>query len=129
MQTSKDRAAIEALEDTVLVPQNMPQSLLLLEEAVREGSVWEAAPPEDTHCPSLPSDDNAALPEGHHIPRGFDLNVITFRHSAVDQQLLEDCLRMYWAIGYVTLHFLSSYASDASYLTVRVIPACTHAVT
>ena len=98
LQTSKDRAAIEALEDTVLVPQNMPTTLLLsLEEAVREGSVWEAAPPEDTHCPSPPSDDNATpLPGGHHIPGGFDLNATaTFRHSAVDQQLLEDYLRMH----------------------------------
>ena len=98
LQTSKDRAAIEALEDTVLVPQNMPATLSLsLEEAVEEGSVWEAAPPEDTHCPSLPSDDDAApLPGGHHIPRGFNLNIIApLGHSAVDQQLLEDCLRMY----------------------------------
>ena len=91
LQTSKDRAAIEALEDTVLVPWNMPATLLpSLEEAVGEGSVWEAAPPEDTHCPSLPSDDDAALlPGGHHIPRGFDLNIIApLGHSAVDQQLL-----------------------------------------
>ena len=98
LQTSKDRAAIEALEDTILVPWNMPAtSPLSLEEAIREGSVWEAAPPEDTHCPLLPSDDDAALPPGgHHIPGGFDLNVITpLGHSAVDQQLLEDCLRMY----------------------------------
>ena len=65
LQTSKDRAAIEALEDTVLVPWNMPTTLLLsLEEAIGEGSVWEAAPPEDTHCPSPPSDDNAAPPPG-----------------------------------------------------------------
>ena len=69
LQTSKDRAAIEALEDTVLVPQNMPASLSPLEEVIGEGSVWEAAPPEDTHYPSLPSDDNvAALPGGYHIP-------------------------------------------------------------
>ena len=98
LQTSKDRAAIEALEDTVLVPRNMPAtSLPSLEEAVGEGSVWEAAPPEDTHSPSsLPSDDAAPLPGGHHISGGFDLNVITpLGHSAVDQQLLEDCLRMY----------------------------------
>ena len=98
LQTSKDRAAIEALEDTVLVPQNMPAtSPPSLEEAVGEGSVWEATPPEDTHCPSLPSDDDAALPPGgHHIPGGFDLNVIApLGHSAVDQQLLEDCHRMY----------------------------------
>ena len=98
LQTSKDRAAIEALEDTVLVPRNMPAtSPLSLEEAIREGSVWEAAPPEDTHSPSsLPSDDAAPPPGGHHIPRGFDLNVIApLGHSAVDQQLLEDCLRMY----------------------------------
>ena len=98
LQTSKDKAAIEALEDTVLVPRNMPATLpLSLEEAVGEGSVWEAAPPEDTHCPSLPSDDNAApLPGGHHISGGFNLNVIApLGHSAVDQQLLEDCLRMY----------------------------------
>ena len=39
LQTSKNRATIEALEDIVLVPQNMPQSSLLLEEAVREGLV------------------------------------------------------------------------------------------
>ena len=39
LQTSKDRAAIEALEDTVLVPQNLPPLLPPLEEAVREGSV------------------------------------------------------------------------------------------
>ena len=78
LQTSKDRAAIEALEDTVLVPQNMPAtSPLSLEEAIGEGSVWEAAPPEDTHSPSsLPSDDAALPPGGHHIPGGFDLNVI-----------------------------------------------------
>ena len=98
LQTSKDRAAIEALEDTVLVPRNMPAtSPPSLEEAIREGSVWEAALPEDTHCPLLPSDDDAApLPEGHHIPRGFNLNIIApLGHSAVDQQLLEDCLRMY----------------------------------
>ena len=98
LQTSKDRATIEALEDIVLVPWNMPATLLpSLEEAVREGSVWEAAPPKDTHCPSLPSDDDAAPPPGgHHIPRGFDLNIIApLGHSAVDQQLLEDCLRMY----------------------------------
>ena len=69
LQTSKDRATIEALENTVLVPQNMPQSLLPLEEAAGEGSVWEAALPEDAHHPSsLPSDDNAAPPGGHHIP-------------------------------------------------------------
>ena len=98
LQTSKDRATIEALEDTVLVPRNMPTtSPPSLEEAVEEGSVWEAAPPEDTHSPSsLPSDDATPPPGGHHIPRGFDLNVITpLGHSAVDQQLLEDCLRMY----------------------------------
>ena len=98
LQTSKDRAAIEALEDTVLVPRNMPTtSPLSLEEAVREGSVWEAAPPEDTHSPSSPPSDDAALPpRGHHIPGGFNLNVIApLGHSAVDQQLLEDCLRMY----------------------------------
>ena len=78
-------------------------SLLSLEEAVGEGLVWEAALPEDTHRPSSPpSDDAAPPPEGHHIPRGFDLNVIApLGHSAVDQQLLEDCLRMHWAIGYV----------------------------
>ena len=71
-------------------------SLPLLEEAVREGSVWEAALPEDTHSPlSPPSDDAAPPPGGHHIPGGFNLNVITpLGHSAVDQQLLEDCLRM-----------------------------------
>ena len=74
----------------------MPASLPPLEEAVGEGSVWEAAPPMDTHCPSLPSDDNATPPGGHHISEGFDLNVTTaLGHSAVDQQLLEDCLRMY----------------------------------
>ena len=98
LQTSKDRAAIEALEDTVLVPWNMPTTLPpSLEEAVGEGSVWEAALPEDTHSPlSLPSDDAAPPPGGHHIPRGFDLNIIApLGHSAVDQQLLEDCLRMY----------------------------------
>ena len=98
LQTSKDRAAIEALEDTVLVPWNMPTTLLpSLEEAIREGSVWEAALPEDTHSPlSLPSDDAAPPPGGHHIPGGFDLNIIApLGHSAVDQQLLEDCLRMY----------------------------------
>ena len=98
MQTSKDRAAIKALEDTALVPRNMPAtSPPSLEEAVGEGSVWEAALPEDTHSPSsLPSDDAALPPGGHHIPRGFDLNVITpLGHSAVDQQLLEDCLKMY----------------------------------
>ena len=68
-----------------------------LEEAVGEGSVWEAALPEDAHCPSSPpSDDNAAPPGGHHIPGGLDLNATaTFGHSAIDQQLLEDCLRMY----------------------------------
>ena len=98
LQTSKDRAAIEALEDTVLVLWNMPATLLpSLEKAIREGSVWEAAPPEDTHCPLPPSDDDATLlPGGHHIPGGFNLNVITpLGHSTVDQQLLEDCLRMY----------------------------------
>ena len=98
LQTSKDRAAIEALENTVLVPWNMlATSPPSLEEAVREGSVWEAAPPEDTHSPSSPpSDDTAAPPGGHHIPGGFDLNVIApLGHSAVEQQLLEDCLRMY----------------------------------
>ena len=83
---SKDRAAIEALKDNVLVPQNMPQLLPPLEEATGEGSVWEVAPPEDAHHPSSPpSDDNAALPGGHHIPRGFNLNVTTaLGHSAVD---------------------------------------------
>ena len=98
LQTSKDRATIEALEDTVLVPQNMPTTLPpSLEEAIGEGSVWEAASPEDTHCPSPPSDDDAAPPPGgHHIPGGFNLNIIApLGHSAVDQQLLEDCLRMY----------------------------------
>ena len=98
LQISKDRATIEALEDIILVPQNMPAtSLPSLEEAIGEGSVWEAAPPEDTHCPSLPSDDDATPPPGgHHIPGGFNLNVIApLGHSAVDQQLLEDCLRMY----------------------------------
>ena len=98
LQTSKDKAAIEALEDTVLVPCNMPATLLpLLEEAIGEGSVWEAAPPKDTHCPLPPSDDDDTPPPGgHHIPGGFDLNVIApLGHSAVDQQLLEDCLRMY----------------------------------
>ena len=81
-----------------MVPQNMPAtSLPSLEEAIGDGSVWEAAPPEDTHSPlSLPSDDAALPPGGHHIPGGFDLNVIApLGHSAVDQQLLEDCLRMY----------------------------------
>ena len=34
-------------------------SLPSLEEAVGEGSVWEAALPEDTHCLSPPSDDDA----------------------------------------------------------------------
>ena len=98
LQTSKDRAAIEALEDTVLVPWNMPAtSPPSLEEALGEGSVWEAAPPEDTHdSSSPPSDDAAPPPGGHHIPGGFDLNVIApLGHSAVDQQLLEDCLKMY----------------------------------
>ena len=98
LQISKDRAAIEALKDTVLVPRNMPAtSPPSLEEAVREGSVWEAALPEDTHSPSsLPSDDATPPPGGHHIPGGFDLNVIApLGCSAVDQQLLEDCLRMY----------------------------------
>ena len=97
LQTSKDRATIEALEDTVLVPWNMPAtSPPSLEEAVREGSVQEAALPEDSPCPLLPSDDAAPPPGGHHIPRGFNLNVIApLGHSAVDQQLLEDCLRMY----------------------------------
>ena len=98
LKTSKDRAAIEALEDTVLVPWNMPATLPpSLEEAIGEGSVWEAAPPEDTYSPSsLPSDDAALPPGGHHIPGGFNLNVIApLGHSAVDQQLLEDCLRMY----------------------------------
>ena len=43
-------------------------------------------------CPQ----ENAALPRGHHIPGGFDLNVTSaLGHSAVDQQLLEDYLRMY----------------------------------
>ena len=76
------------------MPATSPPSL---EEAVRGGSVWEAALPEDTHSPSSPpSDDAAPLPGGHHIPEGFDLNVIApSGHSAVDQQLLEDCLRMY----------------------------------
>ena len=81
-----------------MVPQNMPAtSLLSLEEAIGEGSVWEAAPPEDTHCPLPPSDDDAAPPPGgHHIPGGFDLNIISpLGHSTVDQQLLEDCLRIY----------------------------------
>ena len=98
LQTSKDRATIEALENTVLVPWNMPAtSPLSLEKAIREGSVWEAAPPEDTHSPSSPpSDDAAPPPRGHHIPGGFNLNIIApLGHSAVDQQLLEDCLRMY----------------------------------
>ena len=98
LQTSKDRAAIEALEDTVLVPWNMPAtSLLSLEEALGEGSVWEAALPEDAHdSSSPPSDDATPPPGGHHIPGGFDLNVIApLGHSAVDQQLLEDCLRMH----------------------------------
>ena len=98
LQTSKDRAAIEALEDTVLVPRNMAAtSPPSLEEALGEGSVWEAAPPEDTHdSSSLPSDDAAPPPGGHHIPGGFNLNVIApLGRSAVDQQLLEDCLRMY----------------------------------
>ena len=98
LQTSKDRAAIEALEDTVLIPWNLPAtSPPSLEEALGEGSVWEAAPPEDAHdSSSPPSDDTAPPPGGHHIPRGFDLNVIApLGHSAVDQQLLEDCLRMY----------------------------------
>ena len=98
LQTSKDRATIEALEDNnVLVPRNMPATLLpSLEEAVGEGLVWEAALPEDAHHPSsLPSDDVTLLPEGYHIPRGFDLNATTtLGHSAVDHQLLEDCLRM-----------------------------------
>ena len=98
MQTSKDRAAIEALEDTPLVPRNMPTtSPPSAEEALGEGSVWEAAPPENAHdSSSPPSDDTAAPPGGHHIPGGFDLNIIApLGHSAVDQQLLEDCLRMY----------------------------------
>ena len=98
LQTSKDRAAIEAVEDTVLVPQNMPAILLpSLKKAVGEDLVWEAALPEDAHCPSSPPlDDATLLPGGHHIPRGFNLNTTaTFRHSAVDQQLLDDCLRMY----------------------------------
>ena len=63
LKTSKDRAAIEALEDTVLVPWNMPAtSPPSLEEAIGEGSVWEAAPPEDTHSPSSPPSDDAAPP-------------------------------------------------------------------
>ena len=72
-------------------------SLLSLEEALGEGSVWEAALPEDAHdSSSLPSDDATPPPGGHHIPGGFDLNVIApLGHSAVDQQLLEDCLRMH----------------------------------
>ena len=79
------------------MPTTSPPSV---EEALGEGSVWEAAPPEDAHDSSSPSsppsDDAAAPPGGHHIPGGFDLNVITSSgHSAVDQQLLEDCLRMY----------------------------------
>ena len=98
LQTSKDRATIEALEDTVLVPWNMPAtSLPSLEGALGEGSVWEAAPPEDAHdSSSPPSDDAAPPPGGHHISGGFDLNVIPpLGHFAEDQQLLEDCLRMY----------------------------------
>ena len=98
LQTSKDRATIEALEDTVLIPRNLPAtSPPSLEEALGEGSVWEAAPPEDAHdSSSPPSDDTTPPPGGHHIPGGFDLNVIApLGHSAVDQQLLEDCLRMY----------------------------------
>ena len=44
---------------------------------------------------TLPSDDNATPPPGgYHIPGGFDIHA-TLGHSAVDQQLLEDCLRMY----------------------------------
>ena len=81
-----------------MVPQNMPAtSPLSLEEALGEGSVWEAALPKDAHdSSSPPSDDAAPPPGGHHIPGGFDLNVIApLGHSAVDQQLLEDCLRMY----------------------------------
>ena len=76
------------------MPATSPPSL---EEAIGEGSVWEAAPPEDTHSPSSPPSDDATLPPGgHHIPGGFDLNIIApLGHSAVDQQLLEDCLRMY----------------------------------
>ena len=55
LQTSKDRAAIEALEDTPLVPRNMPTtSPPSAEEALGEGSVWEAAPPEDAHDSSSP---------------------------------------------------------------------------
>ena len=89
LQTSKDRAAIEALEDTVLVPRNIPAtSPPSLEEALREGSVWEAAPPEDTHdSSSLPSDDVTLLPEGYHIPRGFDLNATTtLGHSRSEER-------------------------------------------
>ena len=96
LQSSKDRAVIEALEDQVLVPWNMLTSLPPLEEAVRKGLVWEAAPPEDAHCPSSPPSDDAAPLPGDHIPRGFNLNATaTLGHSAVDQQLREDCLRMY----------------------------------
>ena len=51
LQLSKDRAVIEALEDQVLVPRNMPATLPpSLEEALGEGSVWEAVLPEDAHC-------------------------------------------------------------------------------
>ena len=110
------------------MPATSPPSL---EEALGEGSVWEAAPPEDTHdSSSPPSDDTAALPGGHHIPGGFDLNIIApLGHSAVDQQLLEDCLRMYQAIGYV--YHASSLLTFLLLLPqpVRVIPACTHALT
>ena len=72
-------------------------SLPSLEEALGEGSVWKAALPEDAHdSSSPPSDNDAPPPGGHHIPGGFDLNVIApLGHSAVDQQLIEDCLRMY----------------------------------
>ena len=95
LQLSKDRATLEVLKDPVLVPWNMPALSPPLEEAIREGLVWEAALPEDTHHPSLPSDDNTALPGGYHIPGRFDLNATATFPSAIDQQLLEDCLRIY----------------------------------